>query len=183
MEFLIENWMYGLIPLISGFIGWTTNILALRMTFYPLEFKGIPPYLGWQGIIPSKAGVMAGKAVDLITRNLVKIEEQFEYVDPHRVVEEMGPELERVSGKIIEEVMDAQASGLWSRLPEQVKLQLVKRVQADLPVTVESLMKEISVNIQQLFDLRAMVISVLVRDKGLLNNNISKVWRSGVQVY
>ena len=65
MDFILDNWTYGLIPIISGIVGWATNVLALRMTFYPLEFKGIPPYLGWQGIIPSKAGIMAGKAVNL----------------------------------------------------------------------------------------------------------------------
>ena len=99
MDFVVENWIYGLIPIISSLVGWSTNVLALRMTFYPLEFVGIPPYLGWQGIIPSNAGVMAGKAVDLITKNLIKIEEQFSYIDAHRAVEEMNPELERVSKK------------------------------------------------------------------------------------
>jgi len=170
MEFLIENWIYGLIPLISGLVGWTTNILALRMTFYPLEFRGIPPYLGWQGIIPSKAGVMAGKAVDMITKNLVQIEDQFAYIDSHRVVEEMAPELERVSKKIIEEVMHTQAETLWSKLPDAVKQQLIDGVKEDLPLTVEELMKEINLNISEFFDLRGMVVSTLVADKELLNN-------------
>ncbi len=55
------------IPFVSGFIGWITNYVAIKMTFYPISFWGIPPYLGWQGIIPRKAHKMAGKAVDLIT--------------------------------------------------------------------------------------------------------------------
>ena len=169
MDFILENWNYGLIPLISAFIGWTTNILALRMTFYPLEFNGVPPYLGWQGIIPSKAGVMAGKAVDLITKNLVKIEEQFEHIDSHRVVEEMGPELERVSEKIIEEVMSTQANSLWKRLPDAAKLRLHQKVKQGLPGMVEELIQEINLNINDFFDLRSMVISTLVLDKGLLN--------------
>ncbi len=169
MEFLIENWIYGLIPIISGLIGWTTNILALRMTFYPLEFIGIPPYLGWQGIIPSKAGVMAGKAVDLITRNLMKIEDQFAYLDSDQMVVEMAPELERVSKKIIDEVMNTQAQTLWLRLPDTVKQKFYDAVKEDLPLTVEKLMKEINLNILEFFDLRTMVISTLVADKGLLN--------------
>ena len=169
MDFLIENWVYGLIPIISGWIGWITNILALRMTFYPIEFYGIPPYLGWQGIIPSKAGVMAGKAVDLITKNLMRIEDQFAYIDSHRVVEEMAPELERVSKKIIEEIMNTQAPSVWLRLPNTVKQQLYDIVKEDLPLTVEKLMIEINLNISEFFDLRAMVVSALVSDKELLN--------------
>lgn len=169
MDFLIENWIYGLIPIISSLVGWITNILALRMTFYPLEFTGIPPYLGWQGIIPSKAGVMAGKAVDLISQNLIRIEDQFQNLDAHRVVEEMKPELERVSEKIIEEVMTTQAPVLWSRLPDAVKHQLYRTVKEDLPFTVEKLMEEINANINEFFDLRQMVVSTLTADKGLLN--------------
>ena len=41
-----------LIPLIAGFIGWFTNWLAVKATLYPIEFVGIPPLLGWQGVIP-----------------------------------------------------------------------------------------------------------------------------------
>ncbi len=169
MDFLLENWTYGLIPVISSVVGWATNVLALRMTFYPLEFKGIPPYLGWQGIIPSKAGVMAGKAVDLITKNLVSMEEQFQQIDPHVAVREMSPELERVSVKIIEEVMITQAPTVWSNLPSPIKKQLQDRVIEDLPTTVEELMKEINNNINKFFDLKSMVISTLIADKGLLN--------------
>ena len=35
------TWLYFVIPFISGFVGWFTNVLALHMTFYPLEFKGV----------------------------------------------------------------------------------------------------------------------------------------------
>ncbi|GJM28306.1 MAG: hypothetical protein DHS20C17_09410 [Cyclobacteriaceae bacterium] len=169
MEFFIENWIYLIIPVTSGLVGWLTNVLALRMTFYPLEFKGIPPYLGWQGIIPAKAGVMAGKAVDLITKNLVKIEDQFQQIEIHRLIEIMSPELERVSKKIIEEVMNAQAPALWERLPVKVRNHLHQRVIEELPVTVEALMREINNNIGELFDLRTMVVDTLIADKGLLN--------------
>ena len=45
-----EFWQYLSIPVIAALIGWTTNWLAIKMTFYPLEFVGKPPLLGWQGI-------------------------------------------------------------------------------------------------------------------------------------
>lgn len=112
---------------------------------------------------------MAGKAVDLITKNLVKIEDQFMRIDAHRVVEEMSPELERVSKKIIEEVMSTQAPAVWSRMPEAIKKQLQYKVMEDLPPIVEEMMEEINMNINDFFDLKTMVIKTLVADKGLLN--------------
>jgi len=169
LNFILENWTYAIIPLISGLVGWVTNVIALRMTFYPLKFKGIPPYLGWQGIIPSKAGIMAGKAVDLITGNLVRIEDQFQRIDVNRFIEEMAPELERVSIKIVDEIMEIQAPAIWKRLPENIKEQVYQRVSEELPVTVEVIMNEIKSNINQFFDLKAMVIATLTADKALLN--------------
>src|SRR5690554_7630937 len=54
-----EFWQYLSIPVIAALIGWSTNWLAIKMTFYPLEFIGKPPLLGWQGIIFFKARKMA----------------------------------------------------------------------------------------------------------------------------
>jgi len=150
-------------------VGWSTNILALRMTFHPLEFLGIRPYLGWQGIIPSKAGSMAGKAVDLITNQLIKIEELFAQLDAARVTQEMGPELDRVSKKIIKEVMESQAPVVWLGMPNSVKEQLYQTIAKELPKVVEEMMEEIKNNINEFFDLKGMVVATLVKDKELLN--------------
>jgi len=55
--FEYEWWSYFLIPWIAGFVGYVTNVAALHMTFYPLEFWGIKIYrpknqpwgiIGWQ---------------------------------------------------------------------------------------------------------------------------------------
>ena len=55
--------LYIIIPFVSAIVGYVTNVVALKMTFYPLEFtpaplkfaqpKGQPFGLlgGWQGII------------------------------------------------------------------------------------------------------------------------------------
>ena len=54
------------------------------MIFYPLVWRGIPlrvidgeplGLIGWQGIVPAKAGVMAERMVDMVTTQLVDVEE------------------------------------------------------------------------------------------------------------
>jgi uncharacterized membrane protein YheB (UPF0754 family) len=55
--------LYAQMPIVSAIVGWFTNVVALKMMFYPIEFVGPkPPLLGWQGIIPRKAAKMAGIA-------------------------------------------------------------------------------------------------------------------------
>ena len=62
-----DFWKYFSIPFIAGVVGWTTNWMAVQMTFYPIKMwpldlwapKGSPVgILGWQGIIPAKADKM-----------------------------------------------------------------------------------------------------------------------------
>ena len=77
-----EFWQYLSIPVIAALIGWTTNWLAIKMTFYPLEFIGKPPLLGWQGIIPSKARKMAAISVDATISKIGTVREIFQQIDP-----------------------------------------------------------------------------------------------------
>ena len=55
----LEFWKHLSIPFVAAVVGWVTNWVAIKLTFNPIEFRGIRPFLGWQGIIPSKAGKMA----------------------------------------------------------------------------------------------------------------------------
>ena len=77
-----EIWKYLSIPVIAALIGWITNWLAIKLTFYPLNFIGIPPFLGWQGIIPSKAEKMARISVDATISKIGTVQEISEYIDP-----------------------------------------------------------------------------------------------------
>lgn len=173
---IIETLKFVAIPFIGGFVGWFTNVIALKMTFYPLEFVGIKKLkLGWQGIIPSKASQMAEKSVDLMTTKLVKIEEQFARVDPLRVADEMTPALNRLSQNIIDETLEEELPLIWESVPPLVKKRIYARAADELPEVVEQLMEDVKTNINELFDLKKMVVEELEQDKPLLNYIFQKV--------
>ena len=71
-DFQQHFWLYVSIPFMSGLIGYITKVVAIQMMFSPLEFKGIKPFLGWQGIVPRKAEYMAHIACETLTKNLIK---------------------------------------------------------------------------------------------------------------
>ncbi|SNR96279.1 hypothetical protein SAMN06265360_14612 [Haloechinothrix alba] len=78
-----ENWLiYASMPLIAALIGYCTKLVAVEMMFRPLEFRGIKPYLGWQGMVPRYAPRMARIAVDLMLSKLVTPEELIDRIDP-----------------------------------------------------------------------------------------------------
>ena len=68
-----SNWrLYSTIPVVAGLLNWATNLLAVKMIFYPMNFVGVRlrtwpetplGLVGWTGIVPSKARPMATRMV------------------------------------------------------------------------------------------------------------------------
>ena len=85
-----------------------------------MEFIGIKPYLGWQGIIPNKAVKMSTISVDLRTSKLISVKELFSKIDPNKVATQMRPEFNRISKEIMDEIMDEQAPEIWSKVPNKI---------------------------------------------------------------
>lgn len=165
----IEIIKYLSIPLVSGIIGYGTNVLALKMTFYPLEFKGIKPFLGWQGIIPAKAAKMASTAVDLWTSKLIDIKDIFGQLDPKQVAEEMQPRFDYLAKEILDDIMQKESPGLWEKVPERAKQAFYERLAKDMPHVVEEIMQDMKDHIHDVFDLKKMIVRSLTSNKALMN--------------
>lgn len=176
METLTEFWNtysyllpYFAIPVISGLVGWGTNALAIHMTFYPVEFVGIKPFLGWQGIVPSKAAKMASKTVDLMTTKLIDVQEIFSRIDPKRVSEDMQPVLERIAKQMIDDVMKKEAFVMWATTPPIMKETIYKRAVSQMPAVAEEMMLDIRDNIEEFLDLKTLVVEHMTANKDLTN--------------
>lgn len=167
-NFIIENYAYLSIPFISAFVGWSTNWLAIKMTFYPLIYKGFPPF-GWQGIIPSKAKKMAETAVELWTSKLINIKEEFSKIEPKVMAETMEPNIQRLSKEIIDEVMSAQLPLLWKNATYSIKESLYEDVAEQLPDIVAEMMQEIQDDFGELLDLKELAVTTLTQNRDLLN--------------
>jgi uncharacterized membrane protein YheB (UPF0754 family) len=174
-QFISDYWEILLIPIISGLVGWITNVIALKMTFYPLEFKGIQPFLGWQGIIPSKAVKMAGISVNLMTTKLISVDEVFGRIEPPVASELVSPMVKETAVKLVDEIMHSQVSRLWRNMPLTLKNEIYETVIESIPAAVENLMADMKDNISELLDLRKLVVDVLLDDKSLINDIFLKV--------
>lgn len=169
-DFKANIWLYLSMPFTSGIIGFVTNVIAIKMMFYPLDFLGIkPPYLGWQGIIPRKAGKMASIACDTLVPRLITEREIFDRLDPNRVAAEIEKPILALVDNLMEEIMREYEPTLWETLPITVRNIIIKRIQDDAPEVVAQVMSEIRNNIETVFDLKDMVVTTLIRDKALIN--------------
>ena len=162
-------WLYLSMPFVAALIGYGTKIVAIKMMFQPIEFVGIKPWLGWQGIVPRKAATMASIACDTMTTRLIKPEDIFSKLDPDRIAQEVEKPLLAAVEDITREVAAVYSPGLWEAAPEAVKRLIISRIQHESPNIVRAIMIDIKENIDSVFDLKDMVVSNLLRDKPLLN--------------
>ncbi|MFI9452779.1 DUF445 domain-containing protein [Amycolatopsis sp. NPDC052450] len=173
-----EHWpVYVTMPFIAALIGYVTKRVAIEMMFKPVEFVGIKPFLGWQGVLPANAERMAATATEMLTSNLVDPKEIFARLDPAQVAKEIEQPLLRVVEDVTREVMEQYQPRLWEVLPNTAQHLLLKRVQAEAPRAITKIMGEIAENIEDVLDLKHMVVTNLVRDKALLNRLIRDISR------
>ncbi len=60
-----------ILPLITAFIGWLTNWVAIKMLFEPKQPKRLLGFIPWQGLIPRRQTELAGQAADVIEREIM----------------------------------------------------------------------------------------------------------------
>jgi uncharacterized membrane protein YheB (UPF0754 family) len=175
---LKAHWhVYATMPVIAALIGYLTKRVAIEMMFRPLEFVGLKPFLGWQGVLPANAERMAATATEMLTSNLVDPKEIFARLDAEQVAKEIEEPLLRVVEDVTREVMEQYQPRLWEALPDGAQQLLLRRVRAEAPKVIAKIMREISVTIEEVLDLKHLVVTNLVRDKELLNRLIRDISR------
>lgn len=169
------------VPLVTGVIGYTTNWSGVLMLFYPVRFRGLrAPWLhalarllphkarqipgimiggiGWQGIVPSRAAKMGSLAVDSGIAKLGTPKEFFKQLEPEKIAEQIVLSTRAEIPSLVSRVMAREHPQLWNNLPPQVRGLVIQRVQQQLPEIVGSLTEEIGEHIDQLVDVKLMVI-------------------------
>ncbi|WP_218026839.1 DUF445 family protein [Nocardia inohanensis] len=174
-----EHWMlYLSIPLIAALIGWVTKIVAVQMLMRPLEFVGIPPWLGWQGVIPRSAPRMATIAVDLMFGKLIDPQDIIARIDIAELTTRLREPMDAGVDYMVREMMMRHQPRLWVNMPAAAQRAVIERVQRDLPGLIEDIVFDLRTNLDQVMDLRGMAIDALVQDKSLLVTMVHRVGRN-----
>ncbi|GLY68534.1 DUF445 domain-containing protein [Amycolatopsis taiwanensis] len=160
--------LYVAIPFVAALIGYVTKRVAIEMMFRPIDFVGIKPFFGWQGVVPRHGGRMAAIATDLLTANLLDFDEIFARIEPDRITREIEQPLLRAIDEITRDVLAETHPALWEALPAMAKELIVKQLQAGSPRLVRLLMTDLSGHLADVLDLKHMTVQNLTRDRALL---------------
>jgi uncharacterized membrane protein YheB (UPF0754 family) len=180
------------VPFFTGAIGYVTNWTGVWMLFWPVEFRGfklpglgplasilprrlqqIPGVmqggLGWQGIIPSRAAKMGSIAVDKGIAKLGSTSDFYKQLDQERIVEHVLSSVRGDIRDIVERTMRREHPQLWNDLPPRFREAVHDRVQQQLPSVVRDVMEDVGDNIEQLLDVKLMVIRRMEEQPELCN--------------
>jgi uncharacterized membrane protein YheB (UPF0754 family) len=145
------------IPAVAGTIGLVTNWLAVRMMFEPVTFRGVGP-IGWQGVIPGKAAKMASISVDKGLAKLGSLSEFYEKLDPDAIARHVVSDSTDEVRRLVDQIAARESPDVWLDLPDSVREAVLDRVEQEFPALVEAVTQDIGANIDQLMDLKRMVV-------------------------
>ena len=187
-------------PFFTGAIGYVTNWSGVWMLFWPVRFRGfrlpglaplanilprrvqqIPGVMqggvGWQGIIPSRAAKMGSIAVDKGIAKLGSTSDFYKQLDQERVVEHVLTSARGDIRDVVERIMRREHPRLWNELPPRFREAVHERVQQELPAVVREVMDDVGDNIEQLLDVKLMVIRRMEEEPELCNRVFLEVGR------
>ena len=159
-------------------VGYITNVLALEMTFNPIEFFGPElfriknqpwGFFGWQGIIPTKAEKMASVCFDLMTTKLLNLKEIFDRLEPSKFSEVMEDALLLMLDSIVNDVAMKYMPNVWSSLPKEVKDEVVVVMNIESEQFLVTFMEEVKAHIYDILDIKQMTVAACVQNKVLVN--------------
>ena len=173
-----DNWIVLLIPMISAAVGWFTNVVAVKMMFHPIEFVGIPPYLGWQGVIPANALRLAKVSNSLITEKLLSLRELFdETFNAEAFTGKLGAVIDDVTEQIIDEVTNKHAKAMWENAGEFMQNKVRERVREEVVEISHAVALDMADDIDRIMDIERTVLEAIERHKALMGEMFYEVGR------
>jgi uncharacterized membrane protein YheB (UPF0754 family) len=167
---------YLSIPLVSVLFTWWHVWLGIWLCFNPLEFVGCcPPVCGWQGIVPRRAEVMAGRSCDIMIGRLLKIEEIIDRIEEKSFFDELQPVLVNTTTVVLENLAKRKVPGTWQKTPEWAKREIENAILETAPAMFNPAIEDVKRNIHQILDVKQMAIQILVENKPLLVEMFQKI--------
>ncbi len=188
------------IPLFTGAIGYLTNWSGVWMLFYPIRFAGwsvpglqrLAPLLprriqqipgvvrggiGWQGIIPSRAAKMGSISVDKGIAKLGSPADFYRQLEPERIAQHILDTARQDIREVVDRTMRREYPDTWDSMPSRIRDAVHARVQQQLPDIVRTVTEEIGDHIDQLLDIKLMVIRRIEEHPEMANRIYLEVGR------
>ena len=169
------------IPIISAFIGWFTNWIAIKMLFHPREPKRI---LGitFHGIFPKRQKIFAEKLGKMISAEFLSYEDIEEKIANPKNLEKLMPMIEAHVDNFLKNKLSDEMPFLSLFIGSKTIKSLKKTFMQELEILFPQIMKSYAGHLQEELDLEKIVtdkVSAFSTDKleDILYQIMSKEFR------
>jgi len=156
------------------------------MIFYPTKYIGIPiivkpevplGLIGWQGIVPCKTKTMSESMVQMVTSQLLSVQQVFRRLDPNKVALLLAPEVPKLSQSILDDILPKNIFSL-SSLPQNVYAGLPQHTRGIIQKMNHVFLKDFTIAMQDqigsLLNVRNCVVDQMMMDRTMLGNLFRK---------
>lgn len=176
------------IPPVTAFVTWAHVWMALEMLFHPIKFWGIRiknmPWglqgLGWQGIVPAKAGKISGVIVDQALSKLGSIDEFLQAMEPEEMAEFITATVDKNLESLIDEIMLERYYALWTHTPYAIRRRIYTHAHSEMPEIMKSLVIDLTTHVEELVDMRAMIVKRMESDRKLMVDMFLRVGKKEI---
>lgn len=176
----MNKWLI-LIPLISAFIGWFTNWIAIKMLFHPREPRKILGFT-FQGIFPKRQQQFAQHLGKLVSNELLSFKDIEEKITQPENLQKLMPFVDEHIDHFLRTKLSSTMPMLSMFIGDKTIAQLKEVFMNELQQMFPQLMTSYMGSLQQDLDLEAIVtkkVSNFSSDKleEILNNIMAKEFR------
>jgi uncharacterized membrane protein YheB (UPF0754 family) len=151
------NWWLLLLPVISAFIGWVTNWVAIKMLFHPREPKKI---LGFtlQGIFPKRQKVFAEKLGKLVSGELLSFSDIEQKITSPENLKKVMPMIEGHIDDFLRKKLSEQMPVISMFIGDKTINSLKQLFMQELDTLFPQVMKNYTTNLKTDLDLEKIVV-------------------------
>jgi uncharacterized membrane protein YheB (UPF0754 family) len=156
-----------LLPIISAFIGWFTNWIAIKMLFHPREPKKFF-FITFQGIFPKRQQQFAEKLGQLVSKELISFEDIKSKLNNPAMIDKAMPHINQRLDEFLKTKLSEHipliSMFIGNDKIEKIKGSISDELRASLPIMIEN----VSIEMQKELDIEKIVtdkVSAFSSDK------------------
>ncbi|MDZ4810716.1 MAG: DUF445 family protein [Bacteroidota bacterium] len=153
----MNYWLLIIIPLISAFIGWVTNWVAIKMLFHPREPKRI---LGitFHGIFPKRQQQFAEKLGKLISAEFLSFNDIEEKISNPENLKKIMPMIENHIDDFLRNKLGTEMPMISMFIGDKTVTKLKESFMKEIEILFPQVMKQYAANLKDELDLEQIVI-------------------------
>jgi len=154
----MNYWLFIIIPLISAFIGWVTNWVAIKMLFHPRQPKKI---LGitFQGIFPKRQKQFAEKLGKLVSAEFLSFDDIEQKISNPDNLKKIMPMIENHVDDFLRNRLSTEMPVISMFIGDKTISKLKEAFMKEIESLFPQVMKQYAANLKDELDLEQIVIT------------------------